>query len=453
MPVTPTSSSYTQTVNVPAGGNLQSAINSASGGTRILLAPGATYVGPFTLPSRGDNGWVSIETNISAPSGSRVDSTLNFARLTANNQGGTVIIGQGADGWALSLVEVTSQNASVNAPMRIHTGSVDVADRVLLDRVYIHPQTAQMHVIRCVIGNASNLTIRYSVLVECHNPNSQAQGIAFWNTPGPIHIHDNYINAASQGVLSGGSATNHHPSDVTIRRNHFYTPGSWQGRYHNLAQIETKDIKRVLIEGNVLDGGEFSLLLKSSAQGGACSPASTCGTEHVTVRRNIIRNSKGGINTARAPVPAAGQGGGFAMHDVLIEDNVFSQIGPDSQGWTGGEGRLFQVLEAPHNLTMRNVTFNTGGHTYLMMGHNGSPVNPLGTRFVLENIVVTGPLRYRALISSPTGIQNHYATWTIGTIYGDCANPPGGGTCVSSIPANAGANQAAVNSATSGVVR
>src|SRR6266446_6728986 len=33
---------------VPAGGNLQTALNTAQFGDTILLEPGATYVGPFT---------------------------------------------------------------------------------------------------------------------------------------------------------------------------------------------------------------------------------------------------------------------------------------------------------------------------------------------------------------------------------------------------------------------
>ena len=44
------------TVTVPAGGDLQQALNAARPGDTILLEPGATYVGNFFLPSKvGDD--------------------------------------------------------------------------------------------------------------------------------------------------------------------------------------------------------------------------------------------------------------------------------------------------------------------------------------------------------------------------------------------------------------
>ena len=41
------------TIAVPAGGNLQAALNAAQPGDVITLAPGATYVGNFVLPNKG----------------------------------------------------------------------------------------------------------------------------------------------------------------------------------------------------------------------------------------------------------------------------------------------------------------------------------------------------------------------------------------------------------------
>ena len=41
------------TINVPAGGDLQAALNAAQPGDVITLQPGATYVGNFVLPNKG----------------------------------------------------------------------------------------------------------------------------------------------------------------------------------------------------------------------------------------------------------------------------------------------------------------------------------------------------------------------------------------------------------------
>ena len=44
------------TVTVPAGGDLQRALNAARPGDTILLEPGATYIGNFVLPAKaGDD--------------------------------------------------------------------------------------------------------------------------------------------------------------------------------------------------------------------------------------------------------------------------------------------------------------------------------------------------------------------------------------------------------------
>ena len=51
------------TITVPAGGDFQAALNSAQPGDQILLAEGATYVGPFTLPVKPGTGWIIIRSS------------------------------------------------------------------------------------------------------------------------------------------------------------------------------------------------------------------------------------------------------------------------------------------------------------------------------------------------------------------------------------------------------
>src|SRR5438876_627593 len=46
------------TINVPAGGNFQTALNNAQPGDQIVLAAGATYTGNFTLPVKTGSSWI-----------------------------------------------------------------------------------------------------------------------------------------------------------------------------------------------------------------------------------------------------------------------------------------------------------------------------------------------------------------------------------------------------------
>src|SRR5947208_826592 len=54
------------TMSVSSAGDLQTALTNAQPGDTIVLAPGATYLGNFTLPNKGGGSFITIETQ---PSG------------------------------------------------------------------------------------------------------------------------------------------------------------------------------------------------------------------------------------------------------------------------------------------------------------------------------------------------------------------------------------------------
>jgi hypothetical protein len=49
-------------IMVPAGGNLQDALNRAGPGETVMLERGATFVGNFVLPVHADGGVVTLRT-------------------------------------------------------------------------------------------------------------------------------------------------------------------------------------------------------------------------------------------------------------------------------------------------------------------------------------------------------------------------------------------------------
>src|SRR5262245_23674040 len=64
-------------INVQAGGNLQTAINSSQPGDTIVLQAGAVFTGNFTLPVKSGNSWIVIRTsNLPgiSPEGTRISA-------------------------------------------------------------------------------------------------------------------------------------------------------------------------------------------------------------------------------------------------------------------------------------------------------------------------------------------------------------------------------------------
>ncbi len=95
------------TINVPAGGDLQAALNAAQAGDVITLQPGATYVGNFVLPNKGAlSAFITIRS--AAP-----DSALPPAgvRITP------------ASASALPIIRSANSTASLERPPRRTTGS------------------------------------------------------------------------------------------------------------------------------------------------------------------------------------------------------------------------------------------------------------------------------------------------------------------------------------------
>src|SRR5262249_9279555 len=78
------------TINVPSGGNLQTAINNAALGSRIVLQAGASY-GAVTLPNKSGSGWIYIMSNGSLPApGNRVSPSdaSQLARISVSTTPG-----------------------------------------------------------------------------------------------------------------------------------------------------------------------------------------------------------------------------------------------------------------------------------------------------------------------------------------------------------------------------
>jgi hypothetical protein len=84
--ITSASATFGATLVVPAGGDLQAAINNAASGDTIILEAGATYRGPFTLTNKSGDSYITIQSSRASEIAGRVSPSQSglLAKLRSN---------------------------------------------------------------------------------------------------------------------------------------------------------------------------------------------------------------------------------------------------------------------------------------------------------------------------------------------------------------------------------
>lgn len=354
------------TITVPAGGDLQSAINTAQMGDTIIVLAGATYLGPYTFPVKSGDGVIVIQSSrvSELPVGQRVSPAQSalFAKLQSNVAGESIIkTAAGAHGFLLIGVEISTTDAGVVVYDLVRFGdgrdvqkTLDSVPRALgIDRSYIHGFDTQ-DVQRGVSLNSAETTISNSYISEVHGIGFDTQAIAGWNGPGPYHIINNYLEAAGENIMFGGSDSamaELTPADIEIRRNYLFKPLRWKvgdppyaGRHWTIKNLlELKNAKRVVIDGNVMENNwldaQTGVPVLFTVRNQDCSaPWSTI--QGVTFTNNTVKNASGGaVNflgvdnesltaTSGSCVGKANPKPGSVRGDnVLLQNNLFTGIG------------------------------------------------------------------------------------------------------------------------------
>jgi hypothetical protein len=375
-------------IRVRAGGDLQAAINSARPGDTIILEAGATYVGPFTLPYKGegtgtDADYITIESSAAGrlPEGERVapaQASLMPRLLTRNYAGsghGPAVVSTKARAHHYKLVglEITSDPAASIADLvTLGDGSeaqdtlAEVPHHFIVDRCLIRASEHQAAK-RGVALNSAETVISNSYVAGFKLVGEDAQAVAMWNGPGPYLIENNYLEAAGENVLILGASNwipNLIPADVTIRRNHVAKPLSWYPKDASYAGtpwtvknlLEFKTGKRVTVEGNLFEyvwqSGQdgMAIIIAPISNGSGATPQ----LEDITFRSNVVRHAAGGILLdGRLNV-----GDSSYLRRVRIVNNLFEDI--DTR-WGESYGRLFIINDATDSVLIEhNTGMNTG---------------------------------------------------------------------------------------------
>ncbi len=422
------------TINVPAGGDFQAALNQAQLGDTIVLQAGATYSGSFTLNPKSGSGWILIRTSApdsSLPAqGHRITPSYASAlpKIVATSSAPAIQVARSAHHYRFVGLEITvASSVSLNYGL-VALGddststSSQIPTNLVLDRVYIHG-LPNNNLRRGVAMNSATSAVIDSYISEVHEAGADSQAICGWNGPGPFKISNDYLEAAGENVLFGGAdpaVTNLVPSDIEVRGNYFFKPVSWQTASWTVKNIfELKNAQRVIADGNIFEHNwpaaqnGFSILFTVRNQDGS-APWSV--VQDITFTHNIVRHVAAAVNILGTDDIHPSQ----QTKRVLVANNLFVDV--SGVNW-GGSGRLFQILDGVANLTIdHNTAFQTGeviaaagpadtaftyrnnlspNNQYGVAGDNyyGNPLGTLATYFpgavFLKNILQGGdPSKY-----------------------------------------------------------
>jgi hypothetical protein len=402
------------TITVPAGGDLQMAIDSAQSGDTILLAPGAVYSGTFVLPVKSGDRYITIRS--AAPDSALPTEGTRIAPASASLlpkiQGGVAgmpafTTAPGAHHYRLMFLEIVN-TYNANDIMEIGDGSSNqntfdaVPHDFVIDRRYIHGDatTGQK---RGIALNSATTTVINSYISDIKSSTEDAQAIGIWNGPGPFTIINNYLEASGENFMVGGadpSIPNLVPSDITFSQNHVSKQPSWRGQpwiVKNL--LEFKNAQRVVVDNNLI---EYCWAAAQVGYAFMITPVNQEGTAPWTVvqqiqfTNNVVRHVASAFDILGLDPSTS-----IVTNGIVVRNNLFLDI--SKANW-GGTGQLYTAL----------------GGTNIVFDHN--TVFTDGTSVIYADIPVTGLVFTNNIIP-----DNAWAVMGSGT-------SPGSGTLVTYFP-------------------
>jgi hypothetical protein len=411
----------TRKIRVPAGSNLQDALDAAKSGDELILAAGASYVGNFTW-TRCLAGHVIVTGPKGPGEGVRVTPTIaaasQYPRLISTTVSPVILARNGGCRLRLSRLEITatapnSRVSHLEGLVRLGDGETTLEaqpSEITLDRVWIHgtPTTSMKN---GAIFNGRSLALIDSWIDQVRWKGIESHCVVAWAGAGPMKLVNDHFDCASIGVLLGGAAraiAGVAPSDIEVRGNHFVKDSAYKG-YVAKNLFEVKDGQRVLLEGNVIERSWFEAqsAMAINLQSLTDEKNSAVQASDITVRWNRVSQagqcftmSARGYNGVASP-----------MRKVLLEQNLCTEIGVDSMNRVLLLTADLQDVQFRHNTFIRLATPRKGSVIYVQKGSG-----PSASRVdFLDNLIGPG-LEYGCLFgegkSGSDALRKYAKQWS-----------------------------------------
>ena len=388
------------TLSVNAGDDLQAALDAAQPGDTILLQPGATFTGNFVLPAKGGSSYITIRSaaDDSLLPGPGARMTPAFAgqlpKIRAD-RGPALATATAATYWRLQFLELLPAPGALTANLLELGGTGNaqfemsmVAAHLVVDRCYFHGDAVEGQR-RGIALNSADTQVVNSYFSDFKGVEQDTQAVAGWNGPGPFLIENNYIEAAGENIMFGGSDPSIYglvPADITIRRNLITKPMEWRWQWWTVKNlIELKNAERVLIDGNVIENNW------AAGQSGAAvvlTPRNQDGTapwtavRHIVVQNNIIRHVGYGFNIAGYDDQQSSQ----QTEHIVIRNNLMYDVSTAYGAWGNPAPAMFaQIGSGAQTVRLDHNTVNNDGDITIALYGGFSPTGPLMWGFAFTN--------------------------------------------------------------------
>jgi hypothetical protein len=237
--LTPIASRQLTAIRVSEGDDLQAAIDAARPGETLLLAPGALFVGNYLLPAIADaQSFITIRTDGPGLPGSGVRTGPSYAGRLATiqspNSEPAIRTAPAAHHWRLENLQFRANRDGFNDIIALGSGTqrtlAEVPYALVLDRLLVtgDPEAGQK---RGITLNSGETEVRNCYVAGIRGVGMDTQAVGGWNGPGPYVIENNYLEAAGENIMFGGSDSaipDLVTEGITIRRNLLRKPAAWR---------------------------------------------------------------------------------------------------------------------------------------------------------------------------------------------------------------------------------
>jgi len=327
-------------INVQAGpGALETALSQALSAAQVapvtVVLGAGDYVGNFVFPRSLSAYPITFTADPATlpADGTRMDASYEgrLPRLVPSYLGSATVTVQG-DGYTCRGLQVVAPNVGVTSIDLDATMNPRPSNITFNQMLIRGTQGAGGH--RGVGMNGINVTVTNSWIDRMWESGRDAQAVAAWDTPGPLRIENNYLQASGEVLLLGGSIPTCGcvPTGVVFTRNFVTKDVAWmtastQPEVKNL--LEVKFGKQITITGNIFEHNWQQAQTGWSILFTAMGIEGTTWTtvEDVLFSGNIVRDVSSGLNVAAVSGP---------VKRVRVENNVWQNL--DYVTW-GGDGR------------------------------------------------------------------------------------------------------------------